>query len=59
MSIFEILLIIIVTYACSYVIVNRICSCVEQCNIGEAYKEYIKLSKDGESNEEEPGTDEV
>lgn len=46
MSFFEILLTIIIVYACSYGIVNRICSCIETCKSSEAYKEVLISGKD-------------
>jgi hypothetical protein len=48
MSFFEILLTIIIVYACSYGIVNRICSCIETCKSSEAYKEFLRSGKDNE-----------
>lgn len=45
MSFFEILLTIIVIYACSYGIINRICNCIETCKYSEAYRDVLSLKQ--------------
>ena len=38
----SLLLVIIVTCACVFVIVNRICKCLENRMVGKAYNEYLR-----------------
>lgn len=45
MNLLEISVLCIVIFICLFAIVDRICKCVEQCNLGKNYTDFLKTSK--------------
>lgn len=48
MSLFEVAIIIVIIYLCVYSIVDRICKCVEQKRVANAFTDMMGKFKDPE-----------
>lgn len=46
MPLMQLLVLIIIVYLCTYVLIDRICRCVENCALAKAYAEtQVEMSK--------------
>ena len=44
MNYFNLAILTFIVYICVYTIINRICTCIEQCSIAKAYSKFIDQS---------------